>query len=186
MKIISIHRNQKVENLITELRNQNRLAQKELFEKYSSKMLAVCRSYVSDFHHAEDCMLKAFVKVFKNIDSFKSQGSFEGWIRKIMVNECLDFIKLNKSMVYVDEFETEIETENFDENLDEIDAFKILDQLPENYRTVFNLFVLEEYSHKEIAEILSISEANSKSQLFRAKRKLKELILQQKKRTHEI
>ena len=112
MKVISIHRNQKVESLIAELKKQNRLAQKELFDKNSRKMLAVCRSYVSDFHHAEDCMLKGFVKVFKNIDNFKSQGSFEGWIRKIMVNECLDFIKLHKSMVYVDEFEAQTEFED--------------------------------------------------------------------------
>jgi RNA polymerase sigma factor (sigma-70 family) len=186
LKIISIHRNQKLESLITELRKQNRLAQKELFEQNSRKMLSVCRSYVTDLHHAEDCMLKGFVKVFKNIESFKSEGSFEGWIRRIMVNECLDFIKLNKSMVYLDEIETGTDSYDFEEDLSGIDVQELLDQLPETYRAVFNLFVLEEYSHKEIAETLSITESNSKSQLLRAKKKLKDLILQQKNWANEI
>lgn len=177
MKVISIHRNQKLESLITELRTQNRLAQKELFDKSSRKMLSVCRSYVTDLHHAEDCMLKAFVKIFKNINSYTGQGNFEGWMRRIMVNECLDFIKLHKSMVYVDEFEGGMESLDLEEDLTGIDAQELLDQLPESYRAVFNLFVLEDYSHKEIAETLSITEANSKSQLLRAKKKLKELIL---------
>lgn len=175
-----------MEHLLTELRKQNRLAQKELFDKNSSKMLSVCRSYVNDFHHAEDCMLKGFVKVFKNIDRFKSEGSFEGWIRRIMVNECLDFIKLNKRLMYLDETEIESETAEWEEDLTGIDAQELLDQLPESYRMVFNLFVLEDYSHKEIAEALSITESNSKSQLLRAKKKLKELILQQNNLANEI
>lgn len=186
MKIISIHRKQKLESLVPELRRQNALAQKELFDQSSRKMLSVCRSYVTDFHHAEDCMLKGFVKVFRNIDSYKSEGSFEGWVRRIMVNECLDFIKLRKSMVYVDEFESEQEEGDWEENDWGFDAQEVLDQLPDSYRMVFNLFVLEEYSHKEIAELLSISESNSKSQLLRAKNKLKEIVLQQKSKSNEI
>lgn len=185
MKIISIHRNQKVELLLPQLKKQDRLAQKELFDRQSRKMLSVCRSYISDLHYAEDCMLKGFVKVFKNIDSYKSTGSFEGWIRRIMVNECLDFIRLNKSMVYLDEAEMKDEPMDFEEDLTGINVQDLLDKLSENYRTVFNLFVLEDYSHKEIAETLSISETASKTQLLRAKNKLKEIILNQRDLANE-
>lgn len=97
-----------------------------------------------------------------------------------MVNECLDFIKLTKSLVYLEEVSVPYEAYEETENFTGIDAQALLDQLPESYRTVFNLFVLEEYSHKEIAQLLSISESNSKSILLRAKNKLKELILQEK------
>lgn len=173
-----------MEELIPQLRKQDRLAQKELFDSVSPKMLGVCRSYTSDLQHAEDCMLKAFVKVFKNMESFQSKGSFEGWIRRIMVNECLDFLKLNKGFVYKDDSDWEEEME-FDSDLVGIDAQDLLDRLPENYRVVFNLYVLEEYSHKEIAESLKISEAASRTQLARAKKRLKELILQQKEIANE-
>ena len=185
MKVISIHRNQKVELLIPQLKKQDRLAQKELFDRFSRKMLSVCRSYIADLHFAEDCMLKAFVKVFKNIDSYKSEGSFEGWIRRIIVNECLDFIKLNKSMVYLDEVEFSEEPEDWEEDISGINVQDLLDRLTESYRMVFNLFVLEDHSHKEIAEMLSISEASSKTQLLRAKSKLREMILEQKNTANE-
>lgn len=185
MKIISIHRNQKLEVLVPTLKKQDRLAQKELFDRNSRKMLSVCRSYISDLHYAEDCMLRGFVKVFKNIDAYKSEGSFEGWIRRIMVNECLDFIKLNKSMVYLDEVEVREELEDLEEDISGLNVQELLDQIPENYRTVFNLFVLEEYSHREISEMLSISEAVSRTQLARAKNKLKDLILNQKNIANE-
>ncbi|WP_124641081.1 RNA polymerase sigma factor [Amniculibacterium aquaticum] len=184
MKIISIHNNQKVEDLLPQLRKQNRLAQKELFDRLSRKMLAICRSYINDIHHAEDCMLKAFVKTFRKIEAYQSNGSFEGWIRRIMVNECLDFLKLNKSFVYLEDADWK-EVVDFEEDINEIDVHGILDQLTENYRMVFNLYVLEDYSHKEIAETLGISEATSKVQLMRAKKKVKELILQQKEKCNE-
>ncbi len=174
-----------MEVLVPKLKKQERLAQKELFDRNSRKMLSICRSYVSDLQHAEDCMLKGFVKVFKNIDSYKSEGSFEGWIRRIMVNECLDFIKLNKRMMYLDELEIKEESEDFEEDISDLNAQELLDQLPESYRTVFNLFVLEDFSHKEIAETLFISEATSRTQLVRAKNKLKELILNQKNIANE-
>jgi RNA polymerase sigma-70 factor (ECF subfamily) len=169
-----------VETLLPQLKKQNPVAQKELFERCSRKMLSVCRSYVSDLHFAEDCMLKAFVKVFRNVENFKSEGSFDGWIRRIMVNECLDFLRVNKSLVYLDEAKVSEETDDFDEDLTGINAQELLDQLPENYRAVFNLFVLEDYSHKEISELLSISETASKTQLLRAKNRLREMITVQR------
>lgn len=173
-----------MEKLIPKLIKQDRIAQKELFEKYSRKMLSVCRSYVSDIHFAEDCMLKGFVRVFNKIDTYKSQGSFEGWIRRVMVNECLDFIKSKKSMIYLDIIEEPDFLEE-EHDLTGIDAQELLDQLPETYRVVFNLFVIEGYSHKEITDLLSITESASKTQLLRAKNKLKDLILDQKKKVYE-
>ncbi len=174
-----------MEVLVPQLKKQDRLAQKELFDRNSRKMLSVCRTYVSDLQYAEDCMLRGFVKVFKNIDSYKSEGSFEGWIRRIMVNECLDFIKQKKSIMYLDEMEIVEQAEDLEEDISGINAQELLDQLPEAYRTVFNLFVLEDFTHKEISELLSISEATSRTQLVRAKNKLKELILTQKNIANE-
>lgn len=185
MKIISIHRKQKLERLIPQLKNGETSAQKELFERFSPKMLSVCRSYVKDLHHAEDCMLKAFVKVFKNINSFESNGSFEGWIRRIMVNECLDFLKLRKDEIYIDEFFHEDQSTEDIQSDYYFDAQELLDQLPSIYRVVFNLYVLEDYSHKEIAKTLEISESASKTQLLRAKRKLKEILIQQNRKINE-
>lgn len=166
------------------LLKKDRVAQKELYERYSAKMLGVCRSYVSDLQNAEDCMIKAFMKVFKNIDAYSSIGSLEGWVRRIMVNECLDYLRANKNFVYLDEgdFPEEIEQ---DEDLSDIDAQELLDRLPENYRMVFNLFVLEDYSHKEIAEMLGIDEMTSRTQLSRAKKKLREIITERKNTGNE-
>lgn len=174
-----------MELLVPQLKKQDRLAQKELFDRFSRKFLSICRSYISDLHYAEDCMLKGFVKVFKNIDSYKSEGSFEGWMRRIMVNECLDFLKLNKSMVYLEETGIRETSVDFEDDLTGINAQDLLDQLSESYRTVFNLFVLEDYSHREISEMLGISETASKTQLLRAKNKLREIILSQRNMSNE-
>lgn len=91
MKIIPLHNKQK--SLIKKAIDNNREAQKQLFEQHSPKMLAVCRQYVKDMHHAEDLMLQGFLKVFTNLHTFKHQGSFEGWIRRIMVNTCISYLR---------------------------------------------------------------------------------------------
>lgn len=164
--------------LLQKLRQQDRAAQKEVYEIFAPKMLGVCRNYISDVHFAEDVMINAFFKVFKNISSFKSEGSFEGWIRRIMVNESLTFLRLNKGLIYLEENQLPEEPDEEYENLPQMNAAELIDELPETYRAVFNLHVLEEYSHKEIAEMLNITETTSKTQLFRAKKKLKDIILQ--------
>lgn len=163
---------------------QDRAAQKELYERYSGKMLGVCRSYVSDLQNAEDCMIKGFMKVYTHISSYNSIGSLEGWVRRIMVNECLDYLRANKNFVYLDEMNFPEETEQETE-LTGIDVQELLDRLPENYRMVFNLFVLEEYSHKEIADTLGIDEMTSRAQLSRAKKKLRQIISEQKNTSNE-
>ena len=151
-------------------------------------MLSVCRSYIEDMHYAEDCMINGFCKVFNHIQKFENKGSFEGWIRRIMVNECLTFLRSNKTLIYVDD----TRVANYDEVDDEVDnewldfnVQDVLDQLSEPYRLVFNLHILEDYSHQEIADLLNISVSTSKTQLFRAKAKLKEIVLSQKRKRNE-
>lgn len=174
--------------MVDRLKKNDALAQKELYQQSSKKMLSVCRSYIEDMHYAEDCMINGFCKVFNHIQKFQNKGSFEGWVRRIMVNECLTFLRSNKTLIYVDdnriadydEVDDEVDNEWLDFNVQEV-----LDQLSEPYRLVFNLHILEDYSHQEIAEMLNISVSTSKTQLFRAKAKLKEIVLSQKKKRNE-
>ena len=158
-------------------------AQREVFKHYSGKMYAVCCRYVKDKMEAEDVLITAFTKVFERIDQFKSEGSFEGWIRRITVNESLTWLRQHKYM----QVETDIEAADYepdyqmlDDHLQAEDLMKLIDGLPAGYKVVFNLYAIEGYSHKEIAEQLGINENTSKSQLSRARAYLqKQLILTQ-------
>ena len=188
MNLFVLNRKSKEELLVDRLKKNDALAQKELYQQSSKKMLSVCRSYIEDMHYAEDCMINGFCKVFNHIQKFENKGSFEGWIRRIMVNECLTFLRSNKTLIYVDdtrvanydEVDDEVENEWLDFNVQDV-----LDQLSEPYRLVFNLHILEDYSHQEIADLLNISVSTSKTQLFRAKAKLKEIVLSQKRKRNE-
>ena len=188
MNLFVLNRKSKEELLVDRLKKNDALAQKELYQQSSKKMLSVCRSYIEDMHYAEDCMINGFCKVFNHIQKFENKGSFEGWIRRIMVNECLTFLRSNKTLIYVDD----TRVANYDEVDDEVDnewldfnVQDVLDQLSEPYRLVFNLHILEDYSHQEIADLLNISVSTSKTQLFRAKAKLKEIVLSQKRKRNE-
>lgn len=171
MKVINLHQDEK--NIIRLAVENNRQAQQQLYVKFSPKMLGVCRQYIKDLQHAEDVMITAFMKVFTNLSAFEHKGSFEGWIRRIMVNECISFIRVQKQVTY-------IENENFFEEL--LDSFEndysveeiqfLIDQLPDGYRMVFNLFAIEGYKHQEIAKMLGINEGTSKSQLAHARNML--------------
>ena len=188
MKLFVLNRKSKEEILVDRLKKNDALAQKELYEQSSKKMLSVCRSYIEDMHYAEDCMINGFCKVFNHIEKFQNKGSFEGWMRRIMVNECLTFLRANKTLIYVDD----VRVSNYDEADEEVEETwlnfnvqEVLAQLSEPYRLVFNLHILEDYSHQEISEMLNISVSTSKTQLFRAKAKLKEIVLSKKKMTNE-
>ena len=188
MNLFVLNRKSKEEILVDRLKKNDALAQKELYQQSSKKMLIVCRIYIEDMHYAEDCMINGFCKVFNHIKKFENKGSFEGWIRRIMVNECLTFLRSNKTLIYVDD----TRVANYDEVDDEVDnewldfnVQDVLDQLSEPYRLVFNLHILEDYSHQEIADLLNISVSTSKTQLFRAKAKLKEIVLSQKRKRNE-
>ena len=171
MKVIQLHQQEK--ELIQLAVENNRQAQQQLYTQFSPKMLSVCRQYIKDIHQAEDIMITAFMKVFVNIKNFENKGSFEGWIRRIMVNECISFIRVTKKVKYIED-ETYLE-ESFNniESKFSIDAIQFLiDGLPEGYKMVFNLFAIEGFKHNEIASLLGISEGTSKSQLSHARKML--------------
>ena len=139
-------------------------------------MLSVCRQYIKDLHFAEDVMINGFIKVFKNLESFQSKGSFEGWIRTIMVRESISFLRKRQFVVYDDEALETNHGESFKgEGLLDVEYVQhLIDALPEGYKAVFLLYAMEGYAHQEIAEMLGISEGTSKSQLFKARKMLQE------------
>ncbi len=166
------------EELIAACRKQQRNAQEMLFNRFSPVMFGVCKRYLKNREDAEDVLIEAFYKVLTNIDQYKGQGSFEGWIRRVVVNEALMFLRRRSKLKYKVEIE-EIDlpkAEKIESQLAAQDIMKLLDALPMGYRTVFNLYVIEGYKHREIADMLGISINTSKSQLILAKKRLKELI----------
>jgi len=166
--------------LIIACKQQDRKAQQYLFNKYSPKMFGVCMRYVKKREDAEDVMIEGFFKAMSNIHQFKDKGSFEGWIRRIMVNQSLMFLrKKNHFSDAVELDNIQIKTQiSIEDELAAADILKLLDQLPTGYRTIFNLYVVEGFKHREIAEQLGISINTSKSQLILAKNKLKKLVRQ--------
>lgn len=159
---------------------KNALAQKYLYDKFSRKMMGVCLRYADSTEEAEDVVQNGFISVFENIESFRGSGSLEGWIRKIMVNTALTQIRKNKKLrqnVELDSVEFMLPSSNhLNESFAAKDLLKIIQTLPTGFRTVFNLYAIEGYSHKEIGEMLNISEGTSKSQYSRAKAHLQKLI----------
>lgn len=159
----------------------DRRAQKTLYEKYASKMFGVSRRYVKTLENAEEVIVEAFCKVFQKIDLYTGQGSFEGWIRKVVVNESLMFIRKNyrfNEHLDINDVPVQAVDITIEDELSANEILSLLDQLPTGYRTVFNLYVLEGLKHKEIAELLEISINTSKSQLILAKKRLKVLVEQ--------
>jgi len=152
-------------------------AQRALFEKFAPKMLGVCLRYAKSTEQAEDVLQDGFVKVFTKLSNYSGNGSLEGWIRRIIVNTALDEIRRNvkfKDNVNVDDVDYKLElNSHIVEGLAADDLMKIVNDLPDGYRVVFNMFAIEGYSHKEIAVQLNISENTSKSQYSRARAYLK-------------
>jgi len=175
LKIISLHNNEK--QLIKKSIKGDQQAQKLLYEKFSPKMLGVCRQYIKDLHFAEDVMVNGFVKMFNHLGSYQYKGSFEGWVRSIMVRESISFLRKKQFVVYDDdavEVREEVLGPISDGLLDMEYVQYLIDGLPEGYKAVFLLYAIEGYGHKEIAEMLAISEGTSKSQLFKARKMLQE------------
>ena len=153
--------------------------QQELYERFSPKMYAVCLRYAGNAEEAEDILQEGFIKIFNKITSFRGEGSFEGWIRRIFVNTAIEqFRKKNylKPITEVEENTVEGKYLSVLDSLAEKDIIQLVQQLSPGYRTVFNMYVVEGYTHKQIAEILGISEGTSKSQLSRAKLILQDLV----------
>ncbi|MDO7173063.1 RNA polymerase sigma factor [Mariniflexile sp. AS56] len=183
MKVIQLHKNEPV--LIKRAAKGHRDAQHMLYEWYAPKMLSVCRYYIKDVQHAEEAMLNGFFKVFSSLKNFRAEGSFEGWIRRIMVRESISFLRSQKHIEFpVEEIDFRNECNdpiNTDIELDQIQ--QLIDALPEGYKMVFVMFAIEGYKHHEIASMLSISEGTSKSQLFKARKMLQERLQELDKKT---
>lgn len=163
------------------LKNEGR-AQKELYERYAPVMLTVCRRYIKESDTSEDIMIRAFMIVFEKLSQFRMEGSFEGWIRRIMVNEALGWLRKNKTMyleVDIDEASKEVNVELISSKLQKDELMLMVQELPDGYRTVFNLYAIEGYTHAEIGTLLGVSVNTSKSQLSRARALLQ-------KRLHDI
>lgn len=168
------------QDLLAGCKKQDPKFQRLLYEKYSGKMYSLCLRYLKDEADAEDVLISGFTKVFTNINQYRGTGSFEGWIRTIMVNEALGFIRKNKSLfveVDIDHAQQKISVEALESALELEDLFNLVQNLPAGYRTIFNLYAIEGYSHKEISEIMGISVQTSKSQLSRARAVLQKIIL---------
>jgi len=170
------------DELVKQCLNNNQAAQKELFVRFSSSMLGVCLRYTSSKSDAEDVLQEAFIKVFNKLDKYSGLGSFEGWIRRIVVNTALDYLRKNKKMQLnssIDDVGYGIKKDHFIvEDLTAKELMKLIQRIPLGYKTIFNMYAIEGYSHKEIAQELNISESTSKSQLSRARSAIKELLVE--------
>ena len=167
----------------------DRKCQQIIYEKFYGKMLGVCMRYSKDREEARDVLQDGFVKVFANIKLYGASGSFEGWVRKIIVNTAIDYIRKSKQLIirsdsdYVETKGTEIIDDNNDNEYMNISGNEIMEavqQLPASYRTVFNMFVVDGFSHKAIAEQLGINEGTSKSNLSKAKINLQKILVNKK------
>lgn len=172
----------KEEELIQGCLRRERNAQQQLYDLYSSKMYGICFRYVRNAMEAEDVLVTAFTKIFERINQFKGEGSFEGWIRRIMVNEALTHLRKSRAMYVETELEAadrEPDYEQLSDHLIAEDLLNMIDKLPPGYKIVFNMYAIDGYSHKEIADQLGISENTSKSQLSRARTYLQKMLSDQ-------
>ena len=179
---LKLYKSLSEESMLAGCRQGDPKSQQMLYERFSPVMYPVCLRYVRDSDEAEDIMISGFMKVFKKIDSYQGTGSLIGWIRRIMINQALGHLRKNKSV------HIHLNTENsdyqpqlavFNDHLEAEDLMNMVCNLPLGYRTVFNLFAIEGYTHKEISELLGISENTSKSQLSRARGLLQKQLLKE-------
>jgi RNA polymerase sigma factor (sigma-70 family) len=158
----------------------NAIAQKELYLRFSSKMLGVCYRYGHSRQDAEDMLQEGFIKVFSQIRSFESRGSLEGWIRRIMVHTCINILKKNKkfneSVDLIHANTLQVREDAIPSIMQAKEVVECIRLLPLGYRTVLNLFALEGFSHREISDMLDIEESTSRSQYTRAKAMLEDIL----------
>lgn len=179
MKIIPFYKNEK--QLINKAIVGNADAQQRLYTTHAPKMLGVCRQYIKDIHFAEDVMVQGFLKVFTQLHTFNFQGSFEGWVRRIMIRESISYLRKQQFVVYDDEvFEKHQQQGDIQtSDLDTEHIQQLIDALPQGYKMVFVLYTVEGYKHQEIAELLRISESTSKTQLLKGRKLLQQQLKKQ-------
>ena len=166
-----------LDQIIKSCIKQNRKAQEELYHLYKKPLFVLCLKYCANEAEAEDNLHNAFIEIFTNIKNYNKKGSFEGWMKRITINKAIDSYKKKYQLTAIKEDysqDTTIEEDELEYSLDYI--LSLIQELPNQYRLVFSLFELDDYSHREIAVMLSISESTSKSNLHRAKALLKEKI----------
>jgi len=160
------------------------VAQRELYQRYSPKMLSVCYRFAHNREDAEDMLQEGFIKVFSQIHTFQSKGAFEGWVRRIMVHTCINNLKKNKkfneSVDIIHATGVQIREESVPSIVQAKQVVECIRLLPIGYRTVLNLYAIEGYSHKEIAGMLDIEESTSRSQYTRAKQMLEDILIKKK------
>jgi len=163
--------------LIRRCQLNDRKAQNHLWKLYAPLMMSICLRYLKNVESAEDILVQAFYRIFKKIDTFKGEGSFEGWLKRVVVNECLMDLRKRKTQYLTMSIDSILEEPKVEwvDNLEYEEILGLLAGLPEGYRTVFNLYVIEGYKHKEIAKLLGVSINTSKSQLLLARRRLQEM-----------
>jgi RNA polymerase sigma-70 factor (ECF subfamily) len=163
-----------IKNIINGCLKGNRRDQELLYRRHAAKLYAVCIQYSGNDEEARDILQDGFIKIFENLIHYKHEGSFEGWIRRIMVNTALEKYRSKHNLYRVDDIdqipELDAEPDNEDyAGLEAVDLLEIIRELPPKYRVVFNLFAIEGYTHKEISRMMNISEGTSKSNLSRAR-----------------
>lgn len=162
----------------------NAAAQRELYNRFSAKMLSVCYRFAHNREDAEDMLQEGFIKVFSQIHTFENRGSFEGWIRRIMVHTCINILKKNKkfneSVDIIHATGVQIREETVPSIIQAKQVVECIRLLPIGYRTVLNLYAIEGYSHREIAQMLEIEESTSRSQYTRAKAMLEDVLVRKK------
>ena len=163
----------KEEQLIEACMRNDRKAQREMYNRYVQRMMSIAVRYVGDPDVAKDVVQEAFIRVFTSLGQYKARGSFEGWLRRIVVNAALEYLRAGRVLFESIDSDEVVDMPAMDENvLERIatdDLLAIIASLPDGYRTVFNMYAIEGYSHKEIAERLGINEGSSRSQYLRAK-----------------
>lgn len=178
-----------IENIVEGCRRKKPQAQRMLYEMFSSRMFGVCLRYAGSKDDAQDILHEGFLKIFEKIEQFEARGSFEGWVRKIMVNTALEKYRSQYRTVRLDDDNREADEQNQNEMADNITVNELLSMIREltpQYRVVFNLYAIEGYSHKEISGMLDISEGTSKSNLSRARAILQEKVKHYYKQTVKV
>ncbi len=177
-----------LDKIIQDCKANKPKAQEALYKKFSRLIFGICMRYAKSKFDAEDVFQETFIKIFQNIHQYRNEGSFEGWVRRIAVNTSLKKIQSSKIVFHQLEFDTQAEEPPLNENvLNDIsvqELISMIETLPLGYKTVFNLYAVEGFSHKEIAQTLEISEGTSKSQYFHAKKLLKNLLQQKNITAH--
>lgn len=184
MKIVKLHTN--IQEVITRAIQQDRSAQKYLYDMYAPKLLSICRQYLPRLDEAEDVLITAFMKIFKSLERLENRDMLEGWMKRIAVNESISYLRSKKNKMFenIEDHDWSDLDAGMEGSMVVKDIQQMIDNLPDGCKVVFNLYAVEGYKHHEIATMLSISEGTSKSQLAYARKLLQDMIVEQNKIGH--